>query len=482
MVVRRAALAISLVGTLLISTPVGALSAASDPPSAACVPRTSPVPTAPARLIQDSLVAGHGSRLHDITLRSPALDGQVHVYVLLPPHYAASHRRYHVLYLLHGSGGSAADWTTNGAERLIDRAAPGAHLPPMITVMPDGGVEGFYTDWYGTDIDQPAEQVAPGWATFDLHELVPFVDRHYRTRAGRAGRAIAGLSMGGFGATSLAARAPGTFAAVGSFSGADDIDDYYPIQNGVLAGTSPAFTDEAPDLCIWGDPTTHRIGWEAADPTYLAADLSHHRLFIATGNGRPGKFDSTAPQYAAETAAAGAVEQGIHQMNQDFVRALDAARVPHIDDFYGNGTHSWPYWRRDLTRFIPILARAWRHPDAVPTRFSDRSASTSFRAWGWHFTAHRAVAEFTYLRHVSAHGLEVSGSGTLHVVTAADYAPDSSWLVDGQRIVAGGDGKLRFTITMPSHATEQVSFPAGAALPPGWHWRHVGIQAATPNR
>ncbi len=373
--------------------------------------------------------------------------------VLLPAGYGSDRRRYHVLYLLHGSGGSYTDWTKLGrAEHILADGQRTAHLPPTIAVMPTGGLEGYYTNWYGRDVDQPSEGPAPGWASFDIDELIPFIDSHYRTIASRSGRAIAGLSMGGFGATSLPARQPDLFAAAGSFSGADDIDFDYPYENELLYSTNPAFTGGAPDECIWGDPVTDRVYWEATDPTYLAPNLAPVDLFVASGDGTPGPYDSTSPSGIGGTLGAAAVELDIWDMNQSFVAALDHARVTHTDYFYGPGTHSWPYWRRDLRRFLPFLARAWERPKPSPTSFSYRSTAARFSLWGWSFTTRRDVTEFTYLKRVRRGGLTVSGSGTLRVVTASLYAPGSRWFVrtgDHRGVVrASPAGRLAFAVTL----------------------------------
>ena len=151
--------------------------------------------------------------MEDWTLRTPALYDATRVRVLLPAGYAADpDRRYPVLYLLHGADSDYRSWTRYG-----DAEAITAHAP-MIVVMPDGGAEGWYTDWYQGD-----RPVQPRWETYHVGELIPWVDATYRTIAARRGRAIAGLSMGGYGALSYAARHPGTFAAAASFSGALEI-------------------------------------------------------------------------------------------------------------------------------------------------------------------------------------------------------------------------------------------------------------------
>lgn len=462
--------------------------AESNPPSPQCQARTTPVPGGPARLIGDATVKGYSGRLHNLTLYSPALYGKVHVDVLLPPGYRSHPRaRYHALYLLHGSGGSFTDWIDHGAASILAAGYRRARLPRVITVMPDGGKEGYYTDWYGRDLDQPSEGPAPGWGTFEIRELIPLIDARYRTIASRSGRAIAGLSMGGFGATSLPARHPDLFAAAGSFSGADDIDYDYPYENELLYGTNPAFTGGAPDQCIWGDIYTERVHWEATDPTYLAGNLPSLHLFLASGNGNIGPYDSTAPSALPATLAAAGTESDIWSMNQGFVSALNAAHVRHTDYFYGAGTHSWPYWERDLAHFLPFLAGAWSRLKPAPRVFSFRSGAASFSLWGWSFAAHRSVAEFTYLRNVRRSGLTVSGSGRLRVTTARLYRPGSRWVirVAGRRTVhrASRRGRLSFTVNLgPSHTAQQTSFPAGQQVPSGFTTRTVRIGPRAKSR
>lgn len=287
-------------------------------------------------------------RLRNLTFHSDAVPGIVHVAVLLPKAYVGDGSvRYPVLYLLHGHGGSYTDWANNGVARIVgDRK--------VIVVMPDGGYDGFYSDWYGSDIDGHDHPPAPGWETFHIDELIPWVDAHYPTIPSRSGRAIAGLSMGGFGAMSYAARHPQMFAAAGSFSGIVDIDEDWPVVPLAQELTANISDGKLPDNCIWGDPITQHAVWLAHDPTALARRLAHTKLFVAAGNGLPGRYD------AAGVPNPGAVseEVGASQMSHAFVAALRADGIRPRTWFYGGGTHSWAYWVDDLRRFLPLAMRA----------------------------------------------------------------------------------------------------------------------------
>jgi enterochelin esterase-like enzyme len=108
--------------------------------------------------------------------------------VYLPSGYRADAARYPVLYLLHGNNGDAMDWVTQGdlqgtADTLIARH----EIPPVVIVMPQGG-----TDWY---VDRKEKMETAFFA-----DLVPEIESHFAVENERSGRAIGGVSMGGFGA------------------------------------------------------------------------------------------------------------------------------------------------------------------------------------------------------------------------------------------------------------------------------------------
>jgi S-formylglutathione hydrolase FrmB len=264
-----------------------------------------------------------GARVEDWTLRTPALADPTPVRVLLPAGYRAhSGRRYPVLYLLHGAQSDYRSWTRYGdAEAITARA-------PLIVVMPDGGANGWYTDWYSG-----ARTVQPRWETYHIGELVPWIDATYRTIAARRGRAVAGLSMGGYGALSYAARHPDTFVAAASFSGALDV------------GSSDA----------WGERSANEARWRAHLPTSIAPRLRSLALVeLRTGDGRPGPLDRRGTQPGCGACA---LERFLLGGNVRLHRRLRALGIRHVWDDYGPGTHDWPYWRRDLRETLPDLMR-----------------------------------------------------------------------------------------------------------------------------
>jgi diacylglycerol O-acyltransferase/trehalose O-mycolyltransferase len=262
-----------------------------------------------------------------------------HVRIVLPAGYARLGPGYPVLYLLHGAGDTYRTWVEN--TDLLDFTK---HFK-LIVVMPDGGRNsnaGWYSDWKDGSRD---------WESFHIHVLIPWVDSHYNT-LGDGHRAVAGLSMGGFGAMSYAARHPGLFSAAASFSGAVDTQYGAPVSGVAFAQLHDRFG--TPDDRVWGDQVQNAKTWTAHNPTAHAADLQCTPLWISTGDGAPGGPAGDDPSNPGGYF----IEHFIWQMNQSFVRALDDAGVQHHDDFYGGGYHGWPYWQMALHWALPQMMKA----------------------------------------------------------------------------------------------------------------------------
>jgi len=161
----------------------------------------------------------HAKGLEGNLLGDPA-DQTMGVY--LPPSYSTHpSRRYPVLYLLHGFGGSGAGWFQSpeaGSPRsapllqnILDDAMTEGGVREMIVATPNGRnklVGSFYLD----------SSVAGDWEDYVVRDVVGYVDAHYRTLADRDARGLAGFSMGGFGALVLGARHSDVFGVVYAMS------------------------------------------------------------------------------------------------------------------------------------------------------------------------------------------------------------------------------------------------------------------------
>jgi S-formylglutathione hydrolase FrmB len=172
--------------------------AETAPPASSAI--ASPVPTvgATARIVAAKQL---DSRSIDLTIESPAVGGPVQVRLLLPADFETQpKRRWPVLYLLHGCCDTYLSWTrSTDIEQLTGKR-------DLLVVMPDGGKVGFYSNWRN----------GPQWETFHTEELPELLTSQYRANEKAA---IAGVSMGGLGALGYAARHPGKYTAVASFSG-----------------------------------------------------------------------------------------------------------------------------------------------------------------------------------------------------------------------------------------------------------------------
>lgn len=157
-----------------------------------------------------------GKVMESLAFESKLMAGEVNYTIYLPADYETSDRRYPVVYLLHGYTDDDTGWLQFGeAPYIADDAIANREIPPMIIVMPDGGVTWYVNDASGKN----------PYADMFAEEFIPFIDKTYRTRAKREFRAISGLSMGGFGALHTAMRNPDLFSACVAFSAAVYTDE-----------------------------------------------------------------------------------------------------------------------------------------------------------------------------------------------------------------------------------------------------------------
>ena len=330
-------------------------------------PAPAPVPTpAPATASGSAALpapaAGHAQT---ITFHSDALGVDKQAVVYLPASYERSPaRRYPVFYYLHGLGGDETNWIKAGH---LDTAADRLGLDAIV-VMPDGD-DDFYVDsaepidydacmsggaglfvTSALKIDRRAHECVRkrDYETYITRDLIGYVDGHYRTIAARDGRAVAGLSMGGFGALMLAGRHPELFAAAASHSGVDSL--FY-------AGPYPydaAHVQLLGDVVSWpsataaSNPAIDPIGawvrglfgrdkafWSAHDPVALLAALGPGKVAIYIDCGTEDDFhlDAHAAYLHDQLAAA------------------------HIDNafFLGPGRHNFAFWGPRVTESLRFL-------------------------------------------------------------------------------------------------------------------------------
>ena len=322
---------------------------------AACAPKAStgeaPAPPAASTAAAASTAP---SRVVTEHLHSDALGVDKAVQVYLPRGYDAQPaRRWPVFYYLHGLGGDETNWVSRGK---LDAAADQLALAAIV-VMPDGD-DSFYVDSaLPIDFDQCKKDGAglfnPGHEPFDTacvrtrayetyvaRDLVGWVDAHYRTIARRDGRAIAGLSMGGFGAMSLALRHPDEFAAAASHSGAIALLYRGP------RPFAPGKAELASDVADWSKGRGPR-GWIAGLFGGDIAAWKAHDVVELAGRLSPGKV--------ALYIDCGTEDDFALQDNAQYVHeALTARHIDH-EFFLGPGKHDFAFWSARVPKSLAFL-------------------------------------------------------------------------------------------------------------------------------
>jgi S-formylglutathione hydrolase FrmB len=401
-------------------------------------------------------------RLFDVTVSSATLPGPAHVRILLPANYASTTRHFPVFYLLHGTSGGAADWTVKGEAEQTPAGLPLIVVMPDIALNDNGG--GWCTNW----VNGGAYGV-PEWETFHITQLIPWVDQNLRTIATRKGRAIAGLSQGGFCSTSYAARHPDLFSTVLGYSGAPDIafsPDVVVGSTAIINATEVGL-DGVPPNSMFGDRVTNEINWADHDPATLANNLRGMNILMYWGTGEPGSLDETPPN-----AGAMSIEALVNRDNIDFRERLQSLSIPAYYNAYGPGTHSWPYWTRDLKESIGPIVEDLAHPPATPKSITYTIADGQYSVFGWTVAMHRTAEEFSTLEQAGRTGFALAGSGSGTVTTPASYAPGGRYVVTlrGQGIassstlVADAAGRLHIDVPLgPPNAYQQDTAEAMAA-------------------
>ncbi|MEV5986777.1 alpha/beta hydrolase family protein [Streptomyces sp. NPDC052051] len=273
----------------------------------------------------------------DLSVRSAALGGRtVKVRLLTPDGWNPADRRQHwpTLWLLHGCCGDYTSWTSRTDVARTDS------LRDVLVVMPEAGWNGWYSDWwnYGQGGD-------PAWETFHTEELRHLLEHDWGASSDRV---VAGLSMGGQGALLYAARHPGMFKAAAAYSGS-----VHPLLNDESVDRIMGyFAGQGDDpRRVWGDPVAQREVWAAHDPFHLAKRLKSIPVYLSRGDGTTGPFD--APGTTSD------LEADFNRQNQALAGELARVGAKHVTtNFYGSGTHAWPYWERELHASLPTLLRA----------------------------------------------------------------------------------------------------------------------------
>ncbi|MDX1492251.1 MAG: alpha/beta hydrolase-fold protein [Pseudohongiellaceae bacterium] len=296
----------------------------------------------PAPVVEAPLPDG----LQTVSFHSPAVARTMKFDIVLPPDYETSNKRYPVLYLLHGVMQNYTVWGRNLGAAFYAR-----NLGDLILVLPDGG-----NTWFVNYASSPGS-AKNNWEDHLIKDVIGYVDTNFRTIAQREGRAIAGLSMGGFAAFSLGLRHPDMFISLGSTSGA------------------LGYAREKAELLAAGSPIVERQRTPEQEAQIALADERISKIIDIPGfstqqERSPRGFDfMTAKQATAydpfqvlymvpkrqlpHMYIDAGTEDGLVQVAREFMTVLLINDVP-FDFMQSRGQHNSEYWRRSIGHMMTI--------------------------------------------------------------------------------------------------------------------------------
>ena len=284
--------------------------------------------------------------LETVEYYSPAVDRRMKFDIVLPEGYYQSDARYPVLYLLHGYMQNYTVWGRNLAAAFYAR-----NLNDLIVVLPDAG-NSWFINYASSDDGQ-----TNNWEDHIVIDVLAHVDKNYRTEARREGRAIAGLSMGGFGAYSMGLRNSELFVSIGSTSGA--LGHARTAAAAIRAGADrgPGTTDpqrqarideadafiseiiDIPGFSTQGERTPKGVDFitaeqaEAYDPFTIIYEVPRSQM----------------PHIYMDSGT----EDGLVQEAREMAQLLMLNNVP-FDYMQNHGRHNSEYWRRSIGHMMTI--------------------------------------------------------------------------------------------------------------------------------
>ncbi|MBF6438549.1 alpha/beta hydrolase [Nocardia cyriacigeorgica] len=302
-------------------------------------------PTAPdgSRIVKAEYKDDRNIRLH---VHSTAMDENVIIDVQRPADASVPRP---TLYLLNGAGGGEDDasWQvkTDALDFLSDKN--------VNVVQPIGGKWSYYTDWIADDPVLGRNK----WKTFFTEELPPLIDGALGTNGTNA---IAGLSTSGTTVLALPIAKPGLYKAAAAYSGCAQTSD--PVGSEFVKLTVETWGG-GDTMNMWGPQGSEE--WVKNDPYVNAEGLRGLDLYISTGNGLPGMYDTLNGPYALPGAyglanqivIGGVIEAGTNFCTHNLKNKLDSLGIPATYNFRDSGTHSWGYWRDEFQRSWPVLAK-----------------------------------------------------------------------------------------------------------------------------
>lgn len=266
----------------------------------------------------------------DLIIQSKILNKEVNYTIYLPFDYESSFRYYPVVYLLHGYGDDDMGWIQFGeANMILDEAIAKMEIPPMILVMPNGGVS-----WYINNYDNSVR-----YEDFFFQEFIPHIEKNFRIRPEKRYRGIAGLSMGGYGTLIYSLKHPDIFAGCAAFSAA-------------------VYTEE--EIINMDDNNWSRISAILFGPNLKGKD----RLTLHLKSNNPIEIVKNADKEKIKSVAIFldcGDDDFLYKGNSALHVLLRDLNIPH-EYRVRNGGHQWSYWRSGLLDGLKFISTSFHQP------------------------------------------------------------------------------------------------------------------------
>lgn len=275
-----------------------------------------------------SCFAQSGLLKESLKVKSSILAKDMEYSIYFPADYETSNRRYPVLYLLHGYTDDETGWTQFGEAHLIcDRSIQAGESAPMIIVMPDGGVT-----WYINNYDGKVK-----YEDYFIKELIPHIDQTYRTRPTKQYRAVAGLSMGGYGTMIMATKHPDMFSSAAPLSAGIFIDEEIVDGNDEMWKTVLGDLYGKKELTGKSRLTDHyqKNSILKIIETANAEELKKVRYYIDCGD-----------------------KDFLIKGNMALHTAMIDKKIPH-EFRVREGVHNWTYWRTALPEVLKFVSESF---------------------------------------------------------------------------------------------------------------------------
>lgn len=294
----------------------------------------------------ESITAPIPEGLQTVEFYSPAVARTMKFDIVLPPDYDRTERRYPVLYLLHGYMQNYTVWGRN-----LNAAYYARKLGDLIVVMPDGGNSWFVN--YAVDYEGQTNR----WEDHIVEDVIAYVDENFRTEAQREGRAISGLSMGGFGALVIGLRRPHLFASLGSTSGAlsHARASMVALENGINFGPGTPSAEQAARIAEADALISQVVAIEgfSTQPERTPKGIQFETKEQAEAHDPFSIVYKVPRNLMPHVYIDAGTEDGLIREAKEFAQLLMLNDVP-IDYMQSQGSHNSEYWRRSIGHMMAV--------------------------------------------------------------------------------------------------------------------------------